>query len=559
MKGEQLFNTFADIDEKFIERAEAENPKNAKRFSFLKSKAAIITECAAVLLLVVGLCFAFGNLKRTPFVINAYALTEDGEPVKTELDYSNYIPISRFDIDGEISMFVFSYKNEDKNASPIINPVLVNVLEAPAGELPLNNTENGYVYVCFLCRNDDIPNLVNYISEKSKDGKTYNVEIELIQNDGLYYAKLVAQNEINARQDISEEYSKPSDGVQREFAEEMKIAAFKFIFRGEEYDESNENHVERVSYFEKNYYANDLVNGYTFCCIPNEYVDCVIVESRFGNYIFKRNYVGSPSELMLYLYKDGEFITIENAIKSGIVTPKQIFDIVSKDSNYGVEAEEILEVSEPTSEPSENSDSSSESPEISSNKYIEEQYINPKELYVLSKDKPVLTPTDEEGVYTVFGVKCVNIVDIEIVDGEIQYPGRYFFRVNLYESSYNGQAVSEIKNAPAVINAWMQKGETNEDGKKYIADMVLIYYTGDVPILTDPDENGCFEIFGVKCLGVKYDLFVQNGKPRDDYHRLTIYLPEDSNENEVIEKLLENENVTSAYLNEYMGLEEELH
>jgi len=134
----------------------------------------------------------------------------------------------------------------------------------------------------------------------------------------------------------------PSDGVQREFTEEMKAVVYNMVKGGrEEYDPDDEYCVRFISFYKFSYYANDMLNGYTLCHMLSEPSEEYIVEYEKDGYFFTRESGGDPSPLMLYLYKDGDFTPIEDALDSGLVSAADVHRIVASDANYCVKVEPL--------------------------------------------------------------------------------------------------------------------------------------------------------------------------------------------------------------------------
>ena len=131
-----------------------------------------------------------------------------------------------------------------------------------------------------------------------------------------------------------------TDEVQRVMTEEMKKAVYYMIPHGTRpYDPGDEVCKSMMSFYESGYYANHVVNGYTLCSFRGEWVSPCIVEYEKDGYCFTSGNFKDPSPLGLYLYKDGEFTTIEEAFKQGLVTPAEIHAIVAADIMYDVGVE----------------------------------------------------------------------------------------------------------------------------------------------------------------------------------------------------------------------------
>lgn len=82
------------------------------------------------------------------------------------------------------------------------------------------------------------------------------------------------------------------------------------------------------------FYAPCKLNGFLFCYFTKNWVAEAITEYPIDEYVFYYCNVGSPSCLNLYLYKDGDFIMIEEAWEKELVTPKQVCDILDSDEVF---------------------------------------------------------------------------------------------------------------------------------------------------------------------------------------------------------------------------------
>ena len=150
--------------------------------------------------------------------------------------------------------------------------------------------------------------------------------------------------ESSAEPEVSKEVSIEEEDVyvQREMTEEMKAALYRMKYReSREYDPNNENCVNFMSYYQASYYANHNINGYTLCHCTSDEVAQGFTERKIDGYYFMTPWTGSPSPLMLYLYKDGEFTTIETALKTDLINASDLYEILSSDPKYGVKAEII--------------------------------------------------------------------------------------------------------------------------------------------------------------------------------------------------------------------------
>ena len=181
-------------------------------------------------------------------------------------------------------------------------------------------------------------------AQSDKDDYENSTDKNVSVNADTDTAPVAPQNaEMNSQLANTEETANdilPDDGVQRVMTEEMKAAIYnKHKYYVKEYDPNEYFCVSTASFYEASYYANDMVNGYTLCHYSDEWSEACIVEYVKDGYYFTTGDAGYFSELKLYLYKDCEFIPIEEAFDTGLVTAAEIHAIVSRDKNYEVGTE----------------------------------------------------------------------------------------------------------------------------------------------------------------------------------------------------------------------------
>ena len=148
--------------------------------------------------------------------------------------------------------------------------------------------------------------------------------------------------ESSAEPEVSKEVSIEEEDVyvQRELTEDM-IKEIWRISGFSDYDPNHPGHVLLMSELKSNYYANHSISGYTLCHFDCGYSYDVEFEYLKDGYFFTTGNNGHPSHLSLYLYKDGKFITIEDALDSGLANAADLYEILSSDPNYGVKAKII--------------------------------------------------------------------------------------------------------------------------------------------------------------------------------------------------------------------------
>lgn len=143
--------------------------------------------------------------------------------------------------------------------------------------------------------------------------------------------------ESSAEPEVSKEVSIEEEDVyvQRELTEDM----IKEIWRISDFSDYNPkiaSHEVAMISIKSNYYANHSISGYTLCHFDCGYSYDVEFEYLKDGYFFTTGNNGHPSHLSLYLYKDGKFITIEDALESDLIKAAELHDIIESDPNYGV-------------------------------------------------------------------------------------------------------------------------------------------------------------------------------------------------------------------------------
>lgn len=97
---------------------------------------------------------------------------------------------------------------------------------------------------------------------------------------------------------------------------------------------------------QQTYHAYGNLNGYTLFMVNDAGLhDLAIAVYRAGDYVFKANCHGYPSLVFLYLYRDNEFITFEDAYEQGLFDPKDAYELINNNPppKYGSFAKPFAE------------------------------------------------------------------------------------------------------------------------------------------------------------------------------------------------------------------------
>lgn len=114
MKTPRMANSVGYIDEDLI--TAAAECKKKKKNNWMKWVAVAASFCIAVM----GIFPLFGGHK-SPFVLTAYALSEDNSLRSFEMEVGRSVPISTFTGGNGMEGFVFSHKNRDSEKTPLVS------------------------------------------------------------------------------------------------------------------------------------------------------------------------------------------------------------------------------------------------------------------------------------------------------------------------------------------------------------------------------------------------------------------------------------------------------
>ena len=173
--------------------------------------------------------------------------------------------------------------------------------------------------------------------------KTDNSVVENVEiTESVDSSAEESETEESAEPTVSEDVSTDDEDnyVQRGLTEDM----IKEIWRISDFSDYNPkiaSHEVAMISIKSNYYANHSISGYTLCHFDCGFSNDKEFEYLKDGYFFTTGNDAHPSHLSLYLYKDGKFITIEDALDSGLANAADLYEILSSDPNYGVKAKII--------------------------------------------------------------------------------------------------------------------------------------------------------------------------------------------------------------------------
>lgn len=148
-----------------------------------------------------------------------------------------------------------------------------------------------------------------------------------------------SSEEISAEshEDESSEDENSNVEYQEEITEEMATAFLKFAG----YDCTLEEYaklmmIEDTFDYKNSYRAFGNLNGYTFCRITglSGFLQTMLSEYTAGDYVFMSGNRHNPSVIAMYLYKDLEFITFEDAYEQGLFDPADAYELLKNDTDF---------------------------------------------------------------------------------------------------------------------------------------------------------------------------------------------------------------------------------
>jgi hypothetical protein len=162
-----------------------------------------INACACFLAVALLLILTFshdegGNVISSPFILTAYASSEDGSATATVLEKQKQFPISRFETSTGLTGFVFS-----SNKTDITQPSSITIISAGNSDEQIEEivgvindpTQNYYIYIPE--ENEVEPYVFSIFISDEKTNSVYQYKITITQNNGSYYVELSEENIID--------------------------------------------------------------------------------------------------------------------------------------------------------------------------------------------------------------------------------------------------------------------------------------------------------------------------------------------------------------------------
>lgn len=192
MKKEDLYNGISGVCPEFLE--EADNYKPVKAFRW--KRWAAVASC--VFLLVAWTISSLpGEKSVSPFVITAYAMSNDGELIGTPIEIDQGAPMTQVELSTGMGGFLFSVDLEDKNEeSQMIPFVLVEGSRSEEIEEVINRftEEKGKAYFYFVPNEDTTADgtwIGVTFNFTRTDGSGVQYVLQIVKDNGVFNAKLM--------------------------------------------------------------------------------------------------------------------------------------------------------------------------------------------------------------------------------------------------------------------------------------------------------------------------------------------------------------------------------
>lgn len=198
MNAEKIMAAIGGISDKYIEEYSVVKPiKNDQINTMFIRRQWIYRLCGilTVIAIIVGICLPTiinkGNL--SPFVLTAYALSDDGIVAEHSITDNVQVPVSLLETEDGLKGFLFSidHGNSDDPATlAIFNAGDYQQRTAELGELAGVHLEPGKGYFFFVGNSiDDFENVTFFYSDREADSR-YEITVQITENEGCYMAEL---------------------------------------------------------------------------------------------------------------------------------------------------------------------------------------------------------------------------------------------------------------------------------------------------------------------------------------------------------------------------------
>ncbi|MCQ2507146.1 hypothetical protein [Gemmiger formicilis] len=192
MKTEDMYNGISKVRPEFLE--EADNYKPVKVFRWKRWVAVAACLCLLVAWTISSLP---GEKSVSPFVITAYAMSNDGELIGTPIEIDQGAPMTQVELSTGKGGFLFSVDLEDKNEESQMNPfVLIEGSRSTEIEEVINRytEEKGKAYFYFV-PDEEVNVDGTWISVTlgftKTDGSGVQYVLQIVKDNGVFNAKLI--------------------------------------------------------------------------------------------------------------------------------------------------------------------------------------------------------------------------------------------------------------------------------------------------------------------------------------------------------------------------------
>ena len=267
MTNKDLFYSIASIDDDFVENSEiyrAERENKPTGYKTVHGRKALIAVCV-VIALAFGLFGVFTKNGQSFPSVTAYALSSDGEVIQNKLSTSKKIPVSTFLVKDNISVFVFSYENEDKNSWPESIVITDSALLNTDTRFSPVKESNGNIYVYYITPQKAPPYKFSYTIPLGET-KVYDIEIEITKSDDGYFASVTNVGTRNSRTYYKKNTTEPEtstenkniDELIKPYAEILEKLNEKYGWRLEVFEEDKEKFYNTYKNYSPDEFENEI-------------------------------------------------------------------------------------------------------------------------------------------------------------------------------------------------------------------------------------------------------------------------------------------------------------
>ena len=198
MRAPRIIDAMNYIDDDLVSGA-VEYRRTPVMFRLFRKPLLKVCACFMVIAAILTAIFLWrgeDNIDSLPFVISAYAMSEDGTAIATSLEEGERIPIDIFETDGGLRGFVVSCQKADDSETSsvtiISNGVFAEESITEISGITNDPTQNYYFYI--PGDNESAPYTMSLFRTDKETGAFYQCVITVTQINGSYFAELTEEN-----------------------------------------------------------------------------------------------------------------------------------------------------------------------------------------------------------------------------------------------------------------------------------------------------------------------------------------------------------------------------